>query len=131
MNLPKTILVPTDFGASSDRALAYAASLAKALGAEIVVLHAYDLPIIGFPDGALVATPELATRITEGANIGMRKALETHAGAGVPMRSVIKQGVTWRPYWTAGPLSARRLTAPAMASCRERVRKGDESALGP
>ena len=37
----------------------------------------------------------------------------------------------WRPYWTAGPLSARRLTAPAMASCRERVRKGDESALGP
>ena len=96
MNLPKTILVPTDFGASSDRALAYAASLAKALGAEIVVLHAYALPIIGFPDGALVATPELATRITEGTNIGMRKALETHAGAGVPMRSVIKQGVTWR-----------------------------------
>lgn len=96
MNLPKVILVPTDFGASSERALSYAAMLAKAVGAEIVVLHAYDLPVIGFPDGAIVATPELATRITEGAQIGMKKALEAHAASGVPMRSLIKQGMTWR-----------------------------------
>lgn len=96
MNLPKLILVPTDFGASSERALSYAALLAKALGSEIVVLHTYELPMIGFPDGAIVATPELATRITEGAQTGMKKALEAHAKAGVPMRSLIKQGATWR-----------------------------------
>lgn len=96
MEPPKVILVPTDFSASSDRALAYATSLGKALGAELVVLHAYDLPIVGFPDGALVASPELATRITEGAQIGMKRALDAHAGAGVPMRSLIRQGTTWR-----------------------------------
>ncbi|MBS2011294.1 MAG: universal stress protein [Deltaproteobacteria bacterium] len=96
MELPKLILVPTDFGGSSDRALAYAASLGKALGAELVLLHAYELPIVGFPDGALVASPELATRITEAAQIGLKKALDAHAGAGVPMRSLLRQGTTWR-----------------------------------
>ena len=96
MDLPKRILVPTDFGASSDRALAYAVKLAKALGAELVVLHAYEIPVVGFPDGALVATPALAARITDGAQPGVRRALEAHASAGVPMQSLVKQGPTWR-----------------------------------
>ncbi len=96
MKLPQVILVPTDFGESSDRALAYAVMLAKALTAEIIVLHTYELPVIGFPDGALVATPELATRISDSAQAGLRKALDAHVGSGVAMRSVLRQGVSWR-----------------------------------
>jgi len=96
MTLPKTILVPTDFGPSSDHALAYALELAKALAAEVVLLHTYELPIIGFPDGAIVATPEMATRLGEAAESGMKAALAAHANAGVPLRSVIKQGVSWQ-----------------------------------
>ena len=96
MTLPKTILVPHDFGTSSDHALAYAVDLAKALGAELVVMHAFEIPMVGFPDGTLVATPELASRVLEGANVGLAKAAELHAGSGVAIRTLVKQGPTWQ-----------------------------------
>lgn len=96
MTLPKTILVPHDFGTGSEHALTYAVELAKALGSEIVVMHAYEIPMIGFPDGALVATPELASRVLEGANTGLKKAVDTHVHAGVPLKGVVKQGPTWQ-----------------------------------
>lgn len=96
MALPKTILVPTDFGASSEHALSYAVDMAKALGAELVLLHAYEIPMVGFPDGNLIATPEITSRIIEGAQVGLRKAVEQHGKAGVSMRTLLKQGATWR-----------------------------------
>ena len=96
MTLPKTILVPHDFGTGSEHALTYAVDLAKALGAELVVMHADEIPVIGFPDGALLATPELATRVLEGANTGLKKAVAAHASAGVAVRSMVKQGPTWQ-----------------------------------
>jgi len=96
MTLPKTILVPHDFGTGSEHALTYAADLAKALGAEVVVMHAFEIPVIGFPDGALVATPELASRVLEGANTGLERAIAAHKNAGVPLRSMVKQGPTWQ-----------------------------------
>lgn len=96
MALPKKILVPTDFGTGSDHALAYAVELAKAIGAEVAVMHAYEIPMIGFPDGALVATPELATRLSEGAQTGLRKTTEPFVSSGVTITSVLKQGPTWR-----------------------------------
>jgi nucleotide-binding universal stress UspA family protein len=96
MTLPKTILVPHDFGTGSDHALTYAVDLAKALGAELVVMHAFEIPMIGFPDGALVATPELASRVLEGANTGLKKAVAPYAAAGHPLRSMVKQGPTWQ-----------------------------------
>ena len=56
---PKTILVPTDFGTGSDHAIALRGDLAKALAAELVIMHAWEIPMLGFPDGAFVATAEL------------------------------------------------------------------------
>lgn len=38
----KKILVPTDFSSSADKALGYAAGLAKALEAEIILLHCFE-----------------------------------------------------------------------------------------
>jgi nucleotide-binding universal stress UspA family protein len=96
MTLPKTILVPHDFGAGSDHALAYAVDLAKALGAALTVMHAFEIPMVGFPDGTLVATPELASRVLEGANVGLKKAVEPHASSGVTMQTLVKQGPTWQ-----------------------------------
>ena len=40
----KTILVPTDFSAASDRALAYAREIADAFGATLHLLHVFDNP---------------------------------------------------------------------------------------
>ncbi len=93
--VPKKILVPTDFGDSSEAALAYAGDLAKALGAEIVVLHSYEIPTVGFPDGTLVATAELAGRVLEGAKAGLDAAVRK-SEAGVPVQTLVKQGDAWR-----------------------------------
>lgn len=48
MSLPKRILVPTDFSPPADAALAYAKTLAEALGASLHVLYVLDDPLPGF-----------------------------------------------------------------------------------
>ncbi len=95
MQLPKTLLVPVDFSDTSNLALDYAVDLAKALGAKVVVMHAYELPVYGFPDGALVATVEIATRIMNGAQAGLAALLEKRKDKGVEITSVLRQGVPW------------------------------------
>lgn len=53
-----TILCPTDFSASSDRALRYAVELAQDVpDAEIIVLHVDDLPTYGLPEGSFRDEP--------------------------------------------------------------------------
>jgi nucleotide-binding universal stress UspA family protein len=96
MTLPKTILVPHDLGTGSDHALAYAVELAKALEAELVVMYAYEIPMIGFPDGSLIATPEIASRISDSAQVGLDKALELVQGSGIAIRGLLRQGSAWR-----------------------------------
>jgi nucleotide-binding universal stress UspA family protein len=88
----KQLLVPIDFTETSDRALDYAVALAKKLGAKITVMHAYELPIYGFPDGALVATVDVATRISQAAQEGLTAAVEKRKSSGVEMRAILRDG---------------------------------------
>lgn len=90
--LPKIILVPTDFGEPSEAALDTAIAYAKVFGSEIVIMHAYEIPIVGFPDGAVVATAELTSRLLEGAQEGLNRQIRSRDGCGVTIRGVIKQG---------------------------------------
>ena len=92
MTLPKTILVPTDFGAGSDNAIAYAADLAKALGAEIVIMHAWELPPMGIADGAVGATTELVDQVQQSAQLGVDKALQQLSSLHIASRGFLKQG---------------------------------------
>lgn len=96
MTLPRSLLVPTDFSPGSERALGYAVELARSFEAEIVVMHAYELPIVGFPDGAIVATPDVATHLSESARIGLERAVAPHNDAGVAIRTALEQGPSWR-----------------------------------
>jgi nucleotide-binding universal stress UspA family protein len=96
MALPKKLLVPTDFGPSSDRAIVYAADLAKALGAEVVIMHAWEIPMLGFPDGAFIATAELASRVLESAQQCLDATMKRVEATGVPARGLLKQGPTWQ-----------------------------------
>jgi nucleotide-binding universal stress UspA family protein len=93
MPLPKTILVPVDFSDTSERALDYAVDLAKQLGAKVVVMHAYELPVYGFPDGAFVATVEMATRIMNGAQAGLQAEVDKRKSSGVEIKTVLRQGI--------------------------------------
>jgi len=51
MDLPKTILVPTDFSACSREAVDYALALAARLDARVCILHAYLTPVTGWEGG--------------------------------------------------------------------------------
>lgn len=88
----KKIIVPIDFSDTSLHALDYAIEMAKKLGASVTVMHAFELPIFGFPDGALVASAEVAARITDGAIAGLKAAIEARKNAGVPLESALRQG---------------------------------------
>jgi len=96
MSLPKIILVPTDFGEPSEAALDTAIEFAKVFGSEIVLMHAYEIPIVGFPDGAVVATAELTSRLLEGAQAVLDRQIQSRQGYGVTIRGVIKQGDAYR-----------------------------------
>lgn len=54
----KSILFPTDFSNAAGAAFAYALSFADKFGAELVILHVYDLPIVETPP-----MPETAAEI--------------------------------------------------------------------
>ncbi len=95
MGLPKRILVATDFSDVSDAALDYAINLAKAVGAKITLAHVYEIPVYGFPSGAMVASPEFAVSVMTAAQEAAKTACVAHAQAGVEITPVVSRGSTW------------------------------------
>ncbi len=53
----KRILVPTDFSATSDSAIEYAARLAMTSNATLILFHAYSFPIVNTYNAELLAIP--------------------------------------------------------------------------
>jgi nucleotide-binding universal stress UspA family protein len=96
MHLPQRILVPVDFSETSTRALDYAIELAKLLNAKITVLHAYEFPIVGFPDGALMASGEVAAKLANAAQAGLDKMVSDRAERGVPLEKLLREDTPWR-----------------------------------
>lgn len=91
----RRILVPTDFTETSDHALEWALDLAKRLGAAVTVLHAYEIPIVGFPDGAIIATPEIAGRIADASKAALESVMAKIQNRGVTVDSLLREGVPW------------------------------------
>ena len=88
----RKILVPTDFTDTSDKALDFAIELAQKFNASIMVMHAYEIPVIGFPDGSLVATAEIASRIQDAGRTGLDAAVSARSSRGVPLETVLREG---------------------------------------
>jgi nucleotide-binding universal stress UspA family protein len=89
------ILVPVDFTETSERALDYAVELARAFRAEMIVMHAYQIPVYGFPDGAYIAAAELAAQMSSAAQGRLDAIIESRKVSGIPMSSVLRDGVAW------------------------------------
>ncbi len=86
----RRILCPVDFSEPSDHAYAYAVHLAKALGAELHAMHAFQLPVYALPDGAMIPTAEVAASVSTEA----QKALDRLAApAGVEVHRHLTEGV--------------------------------------
>ncbi len=88
----RRILVALDSDSSSSSALAYAASLAKELGAELLVLHVWAAPAHTLGTRALISGEELLGSSLEGAQRDLEARLE-QARAIVPgVRGVLRRG---------------------------------------
>lgn len=89
----ETILVPIDFGQTSERALAYAVDMAEQLGGvKVHVITTYELPIASFPDGVWVASAEIVTRLMDASQAALDKAVAVHKDRKVPITSKLVQG---------------------------------------
>lgn len=91
----RRILVPTDFTDTSEKALDWAFAVAERLGSAITVIHSYEIPIFGFPDGAFVATADIATRMAEASRTGLENVVARRKGSKTQVDGVLREGVAW------------------------------------
>jgi nucleotide-binding universal stress UspA family protein len=91
----KNILVPIDFTETSNRALDAAVEFALKFEAKVTVLHAYEIPVFGFPDGALIATADITARITTAAQESLTAAIEARKSKGAQLEGMLRNGVAW------------------------------------
>ncbi len=95
MHAPKQIVVASDLTETSDSALDYAIDLAKVLGAKVTLVHAYEVPMYGFPDGVMVAPTDFATRTKDAARESAHAMCSSHQKEGVELTSVVREGAPW------------------------------------
>jgi nucleotide-binding universal stress UspA family protein len=55
----KHILVPTDFSEPAERALSTALDLARIFGARVTLLHVWQIPVTGYPEGAFFPVDQM------------------------------------------------------------------------
>jgi nucleotide-binding universal stress UspA family protein len=88
------ILVAHDFGDASDEALKFAIGLAEKLGARVTVLHAYEVPVYGFPEGVAL-TADVAGQIRTVTSDALDRIVRDAARPGLDLHGTLRQGPAW------------------------------------
>ncbi len=88
----QTILVPVDFSETSEYALDYAIRFAKELHARVHVLHSYEIPAVGLPEGAMVMTADIAGRIMTSSKAALEATVTQRKDSGVELLSTLRSG---------------------------------------
>jgi nucleotide-binding universal stress UspA family protein len=76
----KTIIVPTDFSATSNNAMDYAAGLAKQTGSSLLVFHAYQVPVSMTDVPIVLVSVEELQKNAENKMADVKKSLEQTKG---------------------------------------------------
>ena len=88
----KTIIVPTDFSPAATNAMNYAADMALALKAEILLFHAYSIPVVlGEVPIALLSVDELKASAEAGVE-KTKKDLEHITSGKIKIRTLARLG---------------------------------------
>jgi nucleotide-binding universal stress UspA family protein len=95
MSQVKRIVVATDFTPTADAATAFAIDLAKQMGASITLVHAYEIPVYGFPDAAFVVPPGIAAKMHDAATAGLAAAATRFGSSGVSIETAVQEGPPW------------------------------------
>ena len=90
----KRILVAHDFGDASQTALEYALDLAQQLGAEVTIVHAYEIPVYGFPEGVAL-TSDVAGQVRAVTTEALNRIVQAAARPGVDIHGTLRQGPAW------------------------------------
>jgi len=88
----KHILVATDFEESSERATQHAVDLAKKLGAELTLIHVYEVPEYVYFNGSLPATAAWIEPIRAAAEKQLEEALKKVRSRLPGATSLLRQG---------------------------------------
>jgi nucleotide-binding universal stress UspA family protein len=88
------ILVAHDLGETAQAGLVYALDLAEKLKARVTVVHAYEIPVYGFPEG-LALTAEVMGRIHEATGKALEGVVERARRPGLNVNGVLRQGPAW------------------------------------
>ncbi|HVZ35299.1 MAG TPA: universal stress protein [Polyangiaceae bacterium] len=88
----KHILVAVDFSKGSDRAVAQAELLASALGAQIELFHAYQLPVLALPDSSVTVSPTYVADLTDRAQHELNRHRDLLASHGVKATTKLLEG---------------------------------------
>lgn len=88
----KTILVPVDFSKGSDRAVAQAEQLAVALGTQIELFHAYQLPVFALPDSTVTVSPTYVADLTDRAQRELNRHREQLQARGLGVTTRLLEG---------------------------------------
>ncbi len=92
--IPRHILVPHDFSDTADHALSFAIELATKLGAKVTIVHAYEVPSYGYPDGVAL-TPEVAVGIRKAADHALEGVAARFRRPGLELQAILRQGPAW------------------------------------
>jgi nucleotide-binding universal stress UspA family protein len=91
----RTILCPVDFSPGASAATEYAVSLAEKLGARVHLLHVYPLPMLAAPDGGLMVTPEMVTRMSTESERAISEVAARYEGRGVEIETHVRDGAPY------------------------------------
>lgn len=98
----KHILVPTDFAPASAQAIELAIGLAEQFGAEVTLLHVWELPVYPYME-MIVNTAELTDQVEQAARSCFETAT-TALQARLPRaKGILKMGLPWQQILDAIP----------------------------
>ncbi|HEX7481747.1 MAG TPA: universal stress protein [Polyangiales bacterium] len=93
----KKILCPVDFSAGSKTALTYAEGLAKRLGAELYLVHAYENPVYVLPmSGYVGPTAEILAGVRQQIDEELVRWKASVAKEGLTVRGDVFEGAPYR-----------------------------------
>jgi nucleotide-binding universal stress UspA family protein len=91
----KKILVPVDFGPASNEALKTAIELAKHDGAELVLVHVWEIPMYSYPAMTYVAA-DLLGPVRDAARAQLAETLESVRKEVPGATGTLQHGLPWQ-----------------------------------
>jgi nucleotide-binding universal stress UspA family protein len=90
--VPENIFVASDFSDTSRIAADWAADFARALGSKLVVVHAFDMPVVGVPDAAFIVDAKTAAQLSDQAQRALDSEVARLRDLGAEVQGVLRQG---------------------------------------